>query len=330
MINTGFHHLCCKPITVWINWLILCSIATILASLNASCSRRYVLVGTLASPGQSSVSSSLYPATLPVLALVVIWWPVSGFSLAHPVALSALSSPPCSWFSLLMMVLSTISGCCKDVKCCCKIATSHGSLFKAAMTSTTPIQSPMLMSGPVAQLLFTNSLLPTLFTTATSQWLLLIAWPPPTFPTAATSRGSISLSCPTSKPLSLLGDGEPLSLSPTTSPTLDQLSTSEVQSKMIFMGHQILSCHVPVVRSFFILWKMLLSEIFHMITFLKVLISHFSIPKSDLVFSHNSSHDVPISTSLVPKSHILMSHNSSRYNPNNNFSCPKKTHPYVP
>ncbi len=28
---------------------------------------------------------------------------------------------------------------------------------------------------------------------------------------------------------------------------------SEVQSKMIFMGHQILSCHVPVVRSFFIL-----------------------------------------------------------------------------
>ncbi len=31
------------------------------------------------------------------------------------------------------------------------------------------------------------------------------------------------------------------------------VSTSEVQSKMIFMGHQILSCHVLVVRSFFIL-----------------------------------------------------------------------------
>jgi hypothetical protein len=29
--------------------------------------------------------------------------------------------------------------------------------------------------------------------------------------------------------------------------------TSEVQNKMIIMGHQILSCHVPVVRSFFIL-----------------------------------------------------------------------------
>jgi hypothetical protein len=28
---------------------------------------------------------------------------------------------------------------------------------------------------------------------------------------------------------------------------------SEVQSKMIFMGHQISSCHDPVVRSFFIL-----------------------------------------------------------------------------
>jgi hypothetical protein len=28
------------------------------------------------------------------------------------------------------------------------------------------------------------------------------------------------------------------------------LHTSEVQNKMIFMGHQILSCHVPVVRSF--------------------------------------------------------------------------------
>jgi hypothetical protein len=29
--------------------------------------------------------------------------------------------------------------------------------------------------------------------------------------------------------------------------------TSELQSKMIFMGHQILSCHIPVFRSFFIL-----------------------------------------------------------------------------
>ncbi len=35
---------------------------------------------------------------------------------------------------------------------------------------------------------------------------------------------------------------------------------SEVQSKMMFMGHQILSCHVLVVRPFFILWKMLLSS----------------------------------------------------------------------
>jgi hypothetical protein len=35
---------------------------------------------------------------------------------------------------------------------------------------------------------------------------------------------------------------------------------SEVQSKMIFMGHQISSCLFPVVRSFFILWKMLLKS----------------------------------------------------------------------
>ncbi len=31
------------------------------------------------------------------------------------------------------------------------------------------------------------------------------------------------------------------------------LTTSEVQNKMMIMGHQISSCHVPVVRSFFIL-----------------------------------------------------------------------------
>jgi hypothetical protein len=33
----------------------------------------------------------------------------------------------------------------------------------------------------------------------------------------------------------------------------DYKVASEVQSKMISMGHQISSCHVPVVRSFFIL-----------------------------------------------------------------------------
>ncbi len=36
--------------------------------------------------------------------------------------------------------------------------------------------------------------------------------------------------------------------------------SSEVPSKMIFMGHQLSSCHVPVVRSFLIFWKMLLSS----------------------------------------------------------------------
>ncbi len=38
------------------------------------------------------------------------------------------------------------------------------------------------------------------------------------------------------------------------------IASSEVQNEMIIMGHQILSCHVPVVRSFFILKKMLLSS----------------------------------------------------------------------
>ncbi len=38
-------------------------------------------------------------------------------------------------------------------------------------------------------------------------------------------------------------------------------SASEVHSKMIFMGYQKSSCHILVVRSFFILWKMLLSSL---------------------------------------------------------------------
>ncbi len=72
-------------------------------------------------------------------------------------------------------------------------------------------------------------------------------------------------------------------------------NTSEVQSKMIFMGHQISSCHVPVVRSFSSCERCCYHlKIFHMITFLKLLISHFSIPKSDCFLSHNSSHDVTI------------------------------------
>ncbi len=36
--------------------------------------------------------------------------------------------------------------------------------------------------------------------------------------------------------------------------------SSEVQNKMIFMGHEISSCHVPVVRSFFIYFKIISSS----------------------------------------------------------------------
>jgi hypothetical protein len=108
------------------------------------------------------------------------------------------------------------------------------------------------------------------------------------------------------------------------------LDLSEVQNKMIIMGHQILSCHVLVVRSFLSCNRCCYQlEIFHMITSLNILILSSIIPKSDLVLSHNSSCDVPISTFPVPKSHILVSHNSSCYNPNIIFSCPKKTHHYV-
>ena len=100
--------------------------------------------------------------------------------------------------------------------------------------------------------------------------------------------------------------------------------TSEVQSKMIIMGHQISSCHVPVVRSFSSCKRYCYHlEIFHMIIFLNILISSSIIPKSDLVLSHNSSHDVPISTPLVPKSHIAMSHNSSYSDPKSISPVPR-------
>ncbi len=86
-------------------------------------------------------------------------------------------------------------------------------------------------------------------------------------------------------------------------------SASEVLSKMIFMGHQISSCHVPVGRSFLSSGKLCYHlENVHMTTFQYILISPSSIPKSDLVLTHNSS----------------------CYDPNINFSCPKKSHRYVP
>ncbi len=92
------------------------------------------------------------------------------------------------------------------------------------------------------------------------------------------------------------------------SSSVDHCQTSEVQNKMIFMGHQISSCHVPVVRSFFILCKMLLSSrnlpCDHLLICTNIA---FQYPKK--ILSHNSSCFVPISTSPVPKSHIVMSHN---------------------
>ncbi len=57
--------------------------------------------------------------------------------------------------------------------------------------------------------------------------------------------------------------------------------SSEVQSKMMFMGHQISSCHVPVVRFFSSCGRCCYHlKIFHMITFLNILISSSVIPKN--------------------------------------------------
>ncbi len=81
------------------------------------------------------------------------------------------------------------------------------------------------------------------------------------------------------------------------------LPSSEVQNKMIFMWHQILSCHVLVGRSFFILWKMLLSS--QNLPYDHLLICSnitFQYPKkSDLVVSYNSSYYDPYQILLSPK-----------------------------
>ncbi len=84
---------------------------------------------------------------------------------------------------------------------------------------------------------------------------------------------------------------------------------SERQSKMIFMGHQISSCQVPVVRSFFILWKMLLSSL-------------------NLPYDH-----LPKYTNITfqyPKKWPCFVQKFISWCPNINFSCPKKSHCYVP
>jgi hypothetical protein len=49
------------------------------------------------------------------------------------------------------------------------------------------------------------------------------------------------------------GSEEDIKLQPFITPVNHNTLASEVQNKMIIMGHQILSCHVPVVRSFFVL-----------------------------------------------------------------------------
>ncbi len=87
------------------------------------------------------------------------------------------------------------------------------------------------------------------------------------------------------------------------------LPTSEVQSKMIFMGHQILSCHVLVVRSFFIVWKMLLSS--------------WNVPYDHLQICTNITIQYPKKWPGFVPYFILWCTNID-------FSCPKKSHRNVP
>ncbi len=75
---------------------------------------------------------------------------------------------------------------------------------------------------------------------------LLIICPPPSPPAAKPMEEESNGSSTGASSLQVDSDGSTLEKS-------DDNSTSEVQNKMIIMGHQILSCHVPVVRSFFIL-----------------------------------------------------------------------------
>jgi hypothetical protein len=72
---------------------------------------------------------------------------------------------------------------------------------------------------------------------------------------------------------------------------------SEVESKVILMGHPISCCHAPVVRSFFIHCKI---TILVTIVFTQVKMGHL-LPKKSSCF------DV-ISTSPVPSNHLLLSH----------------------
>ncbi len=88
---------------------------------------------------------------------------------------------------------------------------------------------------------------------------------PSTQPILAMARCTSPSANPHTKKLALRISGLPnhSKLPAISSPrvTSGTFISSEVQNKMIFMGHQISSCHIPVVRSFFILWKMLLSSL---------------------------------------------------------------------
>ncbi len=86
-------------------------------------------------------------------------------------------------------------------------------------------------------------------------------------------------------------------------------SSSEVQNKMIFMGHEISSCHVLVVRSFFIYFKIISSS---WNCWYNHLPKYFNITLK----LPNMTLDKSKRCLVLTKYHILLSQQG-------NFSCPK-------
>ncbi len=86
---------------------------------------------------------------------------------------------------------------------------------------------------------------------------------------------------------------------------------SEVQNKMIFMGHQILSCHVPVVRSFFINFKIISSSwncwYDHLPKYFNITLK---LPNMTFYKSKKMSCNELLSTLSASKSHLVLYHKS--------------------
>jgi len=84
-------------------------------------------------------------------------------------------------------------------------------------------------------------------------------------------------------------------------------TTSEVVAKMILMGHPVSSCHVPVVRSCFILFHTLISSWIYK--------TSWNVPFSDSIvptfLKHAITPYIVRSVNFIfPKEHLTLSHNN--------------------